>query len=169
MKIRGDFFQIGVVVRDLERGMAHYRDLLGLGPFMRIDTHYEGRYRNWTGTFANRNAFTRWGNVYLEMIEPGLGEGNAKEWLRTRGEGIFHLGYATDDLDQRPEGVEVCFESLGALTADGRPAVIHLDTVQQLGYFVELTDRPLANRLNAAIDEFVSKNTSTGLASPTVV
>ena len=57
MNIAGDFFQIGVVVRDLERGMAHYRDLLGLGPFMRIDTHYEGRYRNWTGTFANRNAF----------------------------------------------------------------------------------------------------------------
>jgi len=168
MKFAGNFFQIGVVVRDIEQGMSHYRDLLGLGPFMRIDTHYHGRYRNWTGTFANRNAFTRWGNVYLEMVEPGLGEGNAKEWLRTRGEGIFHLGYATDNLDQRPEGVEVCFESRGALTADGRPAVIHLDTVQQLGYYVELTDRPLANRLNAAIDEFVSKNTRTGLASPTV-
>jgi hypothetical protein len=134
--------------------------LLGLGPFLRMDTHYQGRYRNWTGTFANRNAFTRWGNVYLEMIEPGLGEGNAKEWLATRGEGIFHLGYATDDLDQRPEGVEVCFESLGALTSDGRPAVIHLDTVAQLGYFVELTDRPLANKLNAWIDEFIASNTA---------
>jgi hypothetical protein len=160
MNIAGDFFQIGVVVGCLEQGMDHDRKLLGLGPFMRLDTHYEGRYRDWTGTFANRNAFTRWGNVYLEMIEPGLGEGNAKEWLRTRGEGIFHLGYATDDLDQRPEGVEVCFESRGALTADGRPAVIHLDTVDKLGYFVELTDRPLAIRLNAAIDDFIAKNTT---------
>ena len=67
MKIAGDFFQIGVVVRNLERGVAHYHDLFGLGRSCAW-THYQGRYRDWTGTFANRNAFTRWGDVYLEMI-----------------------------------------------------------------------------------------------------
>ena len=152
MQFSGDFYQIGVVVRDIEKGMAQYRALLGLGPFWRLDTRYEGRYRDWSGTFANRNAFTKWGSVYLEMIEPGVGQGNAREWLETRGEGIFHLGYATDDLDQRPGGVEVCFESFGARLADGRAAVIHLDTVDQLGYFVELSDRALVATLNARID-----------------
>ena len=158
MEFKGDFYQVGVVVRNIEQGMAHYRDLLGLGPFMRIDTNYQARYRGWTGTIANRNAFTRWGKLYLEMVEPGLGEGNAKEWLNTRGEGIFHLGYATDDLNQRPGGVEVCFETLGAQTADGRSAVIHLDTVDQLGYFVELSDRPLVDKLNAAIDQYIAEH-----------
>ncbi len=155
MKFEGDLYQIGVVVRDIEQGMTRYRELLGLGPFWRLDTHYEGRYRNWTGTFANKNAFTRWGKLYLEMIEPGLGEGNAKEWLQTRGEGIFHVGYATDDLSQRPGGVAVCFESFGATMPDGRAAVIHLDTVAQLGYFVELSDRALVQRVNSAIDAFL--------------
>lgn len=158
MKFKGDLYQVGVVVRNIDQGMAHYRTLLGLGPFMRIDTHYQARYRNWTGTIANRNAFTRWGQLYLEMIEPGLGEGNAKEWLNTRGEGIFHLGYATDDLGQRPEGIEVCFETLSALTANGRPAVIHLDTVAQLGYFVELSDKPLVDKVNAAIEQYIVEN-----------
>jgi hypothetical protein len=158
MKFDGDLYQVGVVVRNIEQGMARYRALLGLGPFWRLDTNYHGRYRNWRGTFANKNAFARWGDLYLEMIEPGLGEGNAKEWLETRGEGIFHVGYATDNLDQRPGGVEVCFESFGALNADGKAAVIHLDTVDQLGYFVELSDRPLVTKVNMAIDKFITEH-----------
>lgn len=158
MDLQGDFYQIGVVVRDIDAGMEHYRRLLGLGPFWRLDTNYRGCYRDWTGTFANRNAFTRWGDVYLEMIEPGLGEGNAKEWLKTRGEGIFHLGYAVDDMTQRPDGVECVFESWGATLPDGGAAVIHLDTVDRLGYFVELSHRPLVEKLNARIDRFLLEN-----------
>ena len=157
MKFTGDFYQIGVVVRDIDAGMAHYRNLLGLGPFWRLDTDYEGRYRDWSGRFANRNAFTKWGDVYLEMIEPVVGHGNAREWLEMRGEGIFHLGYAVDDLSQRPDGVECVFESWGARMPNGDPAVIHLDTVEQLGYYVELSDRALVNRLNATIDQFMAE------------
>ena len=157
MKFTGDFYQIGVVVRDIDAGMAHYRNLLGLGPFWRLDTDYEGRYRDWSGRFANRNAFTKWGDVYLEMIEPVVGHGNAREWLEMRGEGIFHLGYAVDDLSQRPDGVECVFESWGAKMPNGDPAVIHLDTVEQLGYYVELSDRALVNRLNATIDQFMAQ------------
>ncbi|MBG6120032.1 MULTISPECIES: VOC family protein [unclassified Sphingobium] len=151
--LKAELYQIGVVVRNLEQGMAHYRSLLGLGPFWRLDTHYQGRYRDWTGTIANRNAFTRWGDLYLEMIEPGEGLANAREWLETRGEGIFHLGFVTDDIGQRPAGVEVCFEST---TTDGKVAVVHLDTVDQLGYFVELAERPMVERLNARIDSFLA-------------
>ncbi len=158
MNFQGDFFQIGVVVRDIDEGMEQYRKLLGLGPFWRLDTDYEGRYRNWRGRFANRNAFTKWGDVYLEMIQPVIGQGNAREWLETRGPGIFHLGYAVDDLGQRPQGVECVFESWGATLPSGEAAVIHLDTVSELGYFVELTDRPLAERLNATIDDFLREN-----------
>lgn len=156
MNFSGDLYQIGVVVRNLEEGMARYSTLLGLGPYWRLDTHYQARYRDWTGTIANRNAFARWGDLYLEMIEPGLGQGNAREWLETRGEGIFHLGYATDDLTQRPGGVQVCFEPLDTRTASGEVAVFHLDTVDQLGYYVELTDRALADGLVAKIEEFLA-------------
>ena len=146
LQFEGSLYQIAVVVRNLEQGMAHYSTLLGLGPYARIDTDYNGRYRDWTGRISNRNAFARWGDLYLEMIEPGIGNSNAKEWLETRGEGIFHLGYATDDLDQRPGGVGVCFESLDTRLPSGKSAIIHLDTVDQLGYFVELADRALADK-----------------------
>jgi hypothetical protein len=153
MNIEGDLYQIGVVVRDIEVGMATYGRLFGVGPFWRLDTDYEGRFRDWRGRFANRNAFARWGSLYLEMVEPVIGEGNAKEWLATRGEGIFHLGFAVDDLSQRPGGVECVFEAWGARLPDGNAAVIHLDTVDELGYYVELSARSLVKRVNATIDE----------------
>ena len=162
MQLQGRLYQIGVVVRDLEAGMRQYSALLGLGPYKRIDTDYQARYRDWTGRIANRNAFARWGDLYLEMIEPGEGQGNAMEWLRTRGEGIFHLGFATDDLDQRPDGIEVCFETLDTRTADGRCAIIHLDTVQQLGYYVELADRALVEKLCTWIDDPAASDSSFG-------
>ena len=149
MRFEGDLYQIGVVVNDIDQGMDHYRNLLGLGPFWRLDTDYQGRYRDWKGRFANKNAFARWGNVYLEMIQPVIGEGNAKEWLKTRGEGIFHLGYAVDDLKQRPQGLECVFECIGA---KGDLTVVHLDTVAQLGYYVELSQRAMVDELTARID-----------------
>lgn len=160
MELNGDFYQIGIVVHDIDEGMAKYKQLLGLGPFWRLDTDYEGRYRDWRGRFANRNAFAKWGDVYLEMIQPVVGEGNAKEWLQTRGEGIFHLGYAVDDMTQRPGNVDCVFESWGATLPNGDAAVIHLDTVPQLGYFVELSDRALVTKLNAGIDKFLREATA---------
>jgi len=152
MEFDGKLYQIGVVVRDLEASMEHYRTLFGLGPFRRLDTHYTGRYRGTAQQIANRNAFARWGDLYLEMVEPGSGQSSASEWLATRGEGIFHLGYATANLEQRPGGAQVCFETIDNLNAQGQPAIIHLDTVAQLGYFVELADVQLADRLARWID-----------------
>jgi len=152
MEFDGKLYQIGVVVRDLEASMEHYRTLFGLGRFRRLDTDYTGRYRGIEQRIANRNAFARWGDVYLEMVEPGSGQSSASEWLESRGEGIFHLGYATSNLEQRPGGAQVCFETIDNLNAKGHPAIIHLDTVSQLGYFVELADMQLADRLAQWID-----------------
>lgn len=149
--------QIGVIVRNLEEGMAHYGNLLGLGPYMRLDPTYEARFHDWRGTISNRNAFAKWGDLYLEMVEPGLGEGVHRHWLETRGEGIFHLGFWTDDMNQRPAGVEVCFESLPP-GGEGKASVVMFDTLDTLGWYVEIAERALVETLNSSIDSFVAGN-----------
>lgn len=145
----GTVYQLGVVVANLEAGMDHYASLFGLRDWKRLDTDYIARYRDWHGRIANRNAFAQWGPIHLEMIEPGVGQGNAREWLETRGTGIFHLGVAVDDVRQRPDDVEVVFEVTSQTQPDGSPVIIHLDTVATLGYFTELAWRPMAERLAA--------------------
>lgn len=149
LPIAGTVYQVGVVVADLEAGMARYNAILGLTNWQRMDTDYTARYRDWEGRIANRNAFAPWGHIHLEMIEPGIGQGNAKEWLETRGEGIFHLGVAVDDVRTRPADLDVVFEVLSQRQPDGSPAIVHLDTVSALGYFLELSYRPMADRLDA--------------------
>lgn len=144
----GSIYQVGVVVSDLEAGMADYSRLFGLSDWKRMDTDYTGRYRDWTGRIANRNAFAPWGPIHLEMIEPVVGEGNAMEWLKTRGPGIFHLGIAVDDVRLRSAGEDVVFEVCGRSQPDGFPALVHLDTVATLGYFTELTWQPMADSLS---------------------
>ena len=142
-------YQVGVVVADLEAGMGRYSRLLGLSGWKRMDTDYVARYRKWEGRIANRNAFAPWRPIHLEMIEPGVGEGNAREWLQRRGEGIFHIGVAADDIRARPLDTEIVFEVQTQRQPDGSPAIVHLDTVDSLGFFLELAWRPMAERLDA--------------------
>jgi len=73
------------------------------------------------------------------------------EWLQTRGAGMFHLGVAVDDVRNRPDDIEVVFEVKSSTQPDGSPAIIHIDTVATLGYFIELAYRPLAENLAARV------------------
>jgi catechol 2,3-dioxygenase-like lactoylglutathione lyase family enzyme len=142
--IDGSMYHLGIVVRDIDAAMEHYRTVLGLGPFARLDTSYPARFRDWRGTIENRNAFAKWGDIYLELVEPGPAPGVARQWLETRGEGVFHVGYSTADVRQRPGNTEVCFEVLNIQTASGDVGIVYLDTVEALGYYVELVDAPRA-------------------------
>lgn len=110
--------------------MADYSRLLCVSGWKRVDTDYQDRYRDWRRRIANRNAFALWGAIHLELIEPGIGEGNAMEWLRTRDAGIFHLGVAVDDVRARPADAQAVFEVTSRTQPDGSPAIVHLDSVR---------------------------------------
>jgi methylmalonyl-CoA/ethylmalonyl-CoA epimerase len=140
--IAGEMFQLGVVVRDLEAAMRHWGTVTGGREFLRIDTDYQAIHRGEEVHVANRNAFVPWGNVMVELVEPGRHEGLQWEWLSTRGEGLFHYGFATDDMTQRYPGKGVVFEPLSGEP----PHIVFLDTADELGYYLELfpTDRAAA-------------------------
>ncbi len=154
--IEGRLYHVGVVVRDVDLAMARYRALLRVPAFHRLDTNYQARHREWEGTIANRNAFGKWGDLVVELVEPGLGQGPAGEFLATRGEGVFHVGYATDDPTQRPGGIGPCFQVHSSIRPDGTHGIVYLDTLDTLGFFVELVDRPMADRIVALVDGLVT-------------
>jgi methylmalonyl-CoA/ethylmalonyl-CoA epimerase len=155
--IDGRLYHLGVVVRDVDAAMDAYRSVLGVPAFHRIDTNYEARFRDWHGTIANRNAFGRLGDVMVELVEPGRGAGPAHYCLAARGEGVFHLGYMTDDPRQRPSGTEACFEVGSTRRPDGTYGIVYLETFDTLGYFVELVDRPMAEGLITLVDEAIGR------------
>jgi hypothetical protein len=60
---------------------------------------------------------------------------------------VFHVGYATDDPTQRPDGAEACFEVHSSLRDDGTYGIVYLDTLDRLGFFLELVHTPMAERV----------------------
>jgi hypothetical protein len=99
-----DTLQVGIVVRDLDEAMRVYYHEFGIGPWevyemnpscvddMTKDEKQED--------YAMRVALAMVGKLQWELIEP-VGENNIyAEFLAERGEGLHHLGLATDDYHE---------------------------------------------------------------------
>jgi methylmalonyl-CoA/ethylmalonyl-CoA epimerase len=142
----GEFVQIGVVVKDLDRTVKYLTEVFGLGPFRFTNYPPEGReamsltYRGEPGQFSHRLAFARLGPIELELAQPLEGESGLTEFLRKHGEGLQHIRFNTPQLqpvlDRLSEkGVEPL------MSGDGlRPGThwVHLDTADQVGFVIEL-------------------------------
>ncbi|WP_306154659.1 VOC family protein [Roseovarius sp. MMSF_3281] len=87
--------QIGVVVRDLDKTMKLYTELLGWGPWnvyehtapILHDTHLHGK----PATYSMLCAETMVGDMCYELIQPLEGDSIYKEWLEEHGEGLHHV------------------------------------------------------------------------------
>ncbi len=154
--LHGTPYHIGVVVKDLDAAMRDYGRLLGASAFARVDTGYPARFGEWTGTVANRNAFARVGDIYVELVEPGEGRGPQRRWLEERGPGMFHVGLSTPDPTQRLADAPAVFEVLNTRRPDGNCDIVYLDTVATLGYYVELVAEERATQICAWIDRMTT-------------
>ncbi|UCD08350.1 MAG: VOC family protein [Dehalococcoidales bacterium] len=105
--------QVGVVVKDVEKVVERLGEL-GIGPFDKMVLPPEReeyfREKRMFAEFDIRG--TRMGNVQLELIQPLEGDSPHKEFLETKGEGIQHVMYQVDNLEETvkeltDKGVEV--------------------------------------------------------------
>lgn len=137
--------QIGWVVRDLQRSMAHYWEKLGMGPWkvyvfeepMVWDMSIRGRPAKYRMILAMYPL----GNMVLELIQPLEGETTYKEFLERQGEGIHHLGIFVSDVDEEVER----FRKMGIGTLQSGKyqggGYAYLDTQEQFGTIFELIQR----------------------------
>jgi len=103
---------IGMVVRDMDKTIERLT-ALGIGPFKPRILPADARetYRGKPFQPAKRVTIqiTRIGNMELELIQPIEGESPHQEFLDKKGEGIQHLGFMVDNLE----------EDVQRLTAEG--------------------------------------------------
>ena len=94
-------YQLGYVVRDIEKACRYYESVFGTGPFSDvIDVNMDGALlRGEPVETTIKVAFVDSGDVQIELIEPVVGENVYTEFLETRGEGIHHLAYKVDDME----------------------------------------------------------------------
>jgi methylmalonyl-CoA/ethylmalonyl-CoA epimerase len=94
---------IGVVVRDMNKTIERLTTL-GIGPFKPriLPPDAQEKYRGKPFIPSQRVAIqiTQIGNIELELIQPINGESPHQEFLDQKGEGIQHLGFIVDNLEQ---------------------------------------------------------------------
>ena len=134
--------QIAIVVADLEKAIEYYERTIGLGPFRRVEKDFDPVfYRGEKISSKWLLAFAAMGPTQYELIQPVSGPSLYREFLERHGEGLHHLGFYVDDLDERVARYRQI--SIGVLM-EGRDATVafaYLDTVKVGGVIFELIER----------------------------
>jgi len=92
---------ICIVVKNIEKTKSYYESI-GIGPWVDYPPLVEYTKLNVMdeiGFFATRFVYTKIGDLQLQLAQPGEGKTIYKEFLETKGEGVFHIGFEVDDID----------------------------------------------------------------------
>jgi catechol 2,3-dioxygenase-like lactoylglutathione lyase family enzyme len=138
-----DASQVALVVRNLDDAVAHLEGIVGLGPFVRPEIHYDPIYYRGEPSPGSswEMAFCSLGPIELEVVMPVTRPTIYHDFLDTVGEGLHHIGFDLPDLDARLElcdrlGIRIL--QMGRTPAGG---FAYLDTVGSGGLMVELIQR----------------------------
>ncbi len=126
---------IGIAVKDAEAVAQFYTSLLGLE---RIETEV-------VESMKLKIIKLRSQNVTIELLEPQAGEEVVANFIQKRGEGLHHLCFETDDVEQASE--ELQQKGYKPLWDKPRPGSGHrlvqfLHPVQTYGVLIELNQKP---------------------------
>jgi len=143
----GKLSQIGVVVRDLQRTIKNYEEVIGIGPFATIEFKPEKSFvKGRRGDVHFKIGIAPFSpEMSLELLEVINGEPYHKDFLEKNGEGIQHLGFFTDDYDgvlKRAErlGISVLMSAETDVPGMGHVRAAYLDTLEKIGTLVEIIE-----------------------------
>ena len=134
---------IGVVVKDLEKAIEHFTSL-GIGPFefpkppsSRTKMQIWGKPPD----YKLKGGIAKVGQVKIELLQPIEGESQFSEFLEKRGEGVQHLGFVVDDIEE--EVSKFTSKGVKVLTGGKWPGggFVHLETDDVGGIIIELMQR----------------------------
>jgi len=95
-KLLGDVIELSIVVRDIEASIKRYADLYGL------EVHHRGESEE----FGFKNAILPLGKGHIELLQPTDMTKAVGRFLERRGEGVYLVGFETDDVAAGAEQVK---------------------------------------------------------------
>jgi len=125
---------VGHVVENLDEARKFYEEKLGLAPKLTM-SHPQ---------FESKMVFYPFADIEIELIQPSMmPEDYARQCLKERGEGIFHLSFVPDDYDAevkawREKGFTV--EEIAAEEVRGPVRLAFLKPEETHGLWIEFVD-----------------------------
>ncbi len=95
-------YQLGYVVADVEKAARHYESAFGIGPFAGpvVVPMKKAVFMGRTVSTKIKTVFAKSGDIQIELIQPLDGDNPYTEFLAKKGDGIHHLGFKVDDIEQ---------------------------------------------------------------------
>lgn len=140
------FDHVGIVVRDMDKAIAYYQ-ALGIGPFE--TKHPDRPLPGWAHVGLPSDVEVKirvadLGTIRLELIQPIKGESIHKKYLDAKGEGIDHICFEVDDINQETENmIKEGFKAiLSGRNTQGGGGFTYFDVDQVGGIKFELVQWP---------------------------
>jgi methylmalonyl-CoA/ethylmalonyl-CoA epimerase len=130
------FSHVGHVVKDINKGINLYTNLLGFKPGQGVISPMPG----------GKAFMIPIGNNFIELIEPTDSEHRVGKFLEKHGEGLFHISLRVNDLSEevkllRAKGIIV--EDPREITSlPSRPKIAFIDPQSVFGAYIELAENP---------------------------
>ena len=153
------YIHVGVEVRSIEKTLERMKSIEDFTEYSITDfppkemkkedvqLYYYGK-KNW---FTARFCFVKMGSSEVEFIEPVEGESVWKDFLQEKGEGIHHLKYEVDSLNDamdffQSKGI-ACIQYGSAVGKNLGKTWAYFDTTKELGYVIEVLNRQVGEQV----------------------
>lgn len=142
----GKRMQLGHVVSDMDAALRYWTEVMGVGPFVVLDTSVGDRTFFHRGKASDVNfsiAISYMGEVMIELIMPLNSEPSPyAEFLASGREGLHHIGLWPRDFRATCENLErFGFTEVSSIRRpDGTKDVIYCDAPGAIGAMVELAE-----------------------------
>ncbi len=135
---------IGVVVRNLDEATKYYSSVLGIGPFRFTELDLPHViFKGKPDSLKIKMAWANIGTADIELIEAPPGDNVYQEFLRTKGEGVQHLGWHFDK-DGYEAQLNKC-EKQGIAVIQSAESekvqLVYMDTAETVGALFEFVYR----------------------------
>ena len=134
---------VTIAVTNLERTVKYYESV-GFGSFEAPARHdFSSTLRGEPMNSKRATKETWMGPVFLQLVQQVEGESLVSEFIRRKGEGVFHLGFIVDNIDE----AEVQAVKMGLkITEKGRrkdgSGYAFFDTEAFAGVTLEIKENP---------------------------
>ena len=146
----GALNQVGLIVKDIEKTVKDYWNILGIGPHLIVTVEpvdgYTMTYRGKAARYKFKASFCRVGAVELELIESIEGSTIYKDYLKKYGEGANHVQSLAKSVKEVDRNIEIMSMNGFPLLMGGRYgneiAFAYIDTVSALKTIWETVKMP---------------------------
>lgn len=136
---------VTITVRDVDKAVEFYESL-GFGPFVDyppLSEYVKLDVPDLTGFHELRFKCAQIGPIQIQLCQPGEGDSLYKRFLEKKGEGVFHLGFVVDDVDDAEAGLTASgLQVLASGRREDGSGFSYMDTAGEAGVVLLVRQSP---------------------------